>query len=223
MNLQKTLAKDWPALVVLALPFVLIGLFWNQIPEQVAMHWNIRGDVDRWEEKGFNILLLPVLNIGCYLLLLAVPYIDPKRRAESDQKGLRAFRIIAPFFLTGLFLVIFFHWIGVNFDSGKAFCLIMSLTFIAFGNYFQNIRPNYFIGIRTPWTLESEDIWRKTHRLGGKVWVVGGLIMFFSWLVFPRIISMVVFGATALITALIPVAYSFYLYVKHRQTAEPGH
>lgn len=219
MSLQKTLAKDWPALFLLLLPFVLIAMYWNQIPEEIAMHWNSRGEIDRWGEKGFDVFFLPLISLGVYLLMIAIPYIDPKRKSENQQKGLRAFRLIIPLLLTGIFLVVLLQWIGVNFEVGKAIGLVITVFFLIIGNYLQSLRPNYFIGLRTPWTLESEDIWRKTHRLGSKVWVTCSLIMLVVWFFVSQDTFFDIFTAYVFTIALVPAGYSFYLYTKNKQSA----
>ncbi|MBX2819841.1 MAG: SdpI family protein [Rhodothermaceae bacterium] len=213
----KTLIKDWPALLILITPFVLIAAYWNQIPDEIPMHWNINGEVDRWGEKGFDVFFLPLASLGAYLLMLAVPHIDPKRKAKSQQKGIRAFRHIIPFLLTGLFLVIFAQWMGLDFELGKGIGVVLSVFFIAIGNYLQSVKPNYFIGIRTPWTLESEDIWKKTHRLGGRIWMIGGLVLLIASVFFGERLFFWFLSFGVFFFAFVPIGYSFYLYMQSKK------
>ena len=222
MTVRETLAKDWHVLLILLLPFALLLLFWDQIPETVATHWNARGKADDWSEKGFGLFMLPLINLGSYLLLVFVPYIDPKKKTDNQQKALRAFRIIIPVLLTALFLFMLLQWLGYDFNISNAVYLGMSLLFLVMGNYIQAVKPNYFIGIRTPWTLENETIWRKTHRLGGKTWVVGALIMLVLWFFVPSSAYAIVFFVGVLILAFIPIGYSFYLYMKGSGVRGPG-
>jgi uncharacterized membrane protein len=218
MNLRKTLSHDWPILLVLTLPFVLIGIFWDQIPERIPTHWGIDGQPDGWGEKGFDVFILPLTALGAYLLLIFVPYIDPKRKTDNRQKALRAFRLIMPVLLTGIFFIVLLQWIGYAFNFSGMIYLGVTLLYLVFGNYMQSLKPNYFIGIRTPWTLESEEIWRKTHRLGGKVWVIGALVMLVMWFLFDQTAYFMIFMTGTIAIALIPTAYSFYLYVKERKS-----
>ena len=220
MTIRETLAKDWPVLLILAFPFVLIGFVWDQIPEQIAMHWNIRGEVDGWGEKGFDVFFLPLINLGVYLLLLFIPYIDPKRKADHQQKALRAFRFILPVIFTGLFVLMLLQWLGYDFGMNNMVYLAIAFLFLLMGNYLQSLKPNYFIGIRTPWTLENEDIWRKTHRMGGKVWMIVSLILIALWFFVPTASFSTVFFIGVLTIVLIPTGYSFYLYMKGRKPAE---
>lgn len=220
MNLRKTLAHDWPIFLVLLLPFVLIAIFWDQIPERIPTHWGIDGQPDGWGEKGFDVFLVPLITVGVYFLMVFVPYIDPKRKTDNRQKALRAFRFMMPILLTGIFLIMLLQWIGYAFNLSRAIYLAVVLLFLVIGNYMQSLKPNYFIGIRTPWTLESEEIWRKTHRLGGRIWVATALVMLGLWFFLNETAFFVVFITGVIVISLIPVAYSFYLYIKGRKSTE---
>ena len=221
---QKTIAKDWPALCMLAIPFILIAAYWNQIPNEIPMQWKAGGQVSRWGEKGFEVFILPLFAVAVYLLMIAVPYIDPKRKARSEQKSLRAVRFILPLVFTGLFLVIFAQWLGLNFEINKAIGLILAFFFMILGNYMQSLKPNYFIGIKTPWTLENEEIWRRTHRMGGRLWVIGGILLLASWFFIPASYFLWALTGTSLVLGLIPTVYSFYLYLQSNKTktGQPG-
>ena len=108
-------------------------------------------------------------------------------------------------------------WLGYITDTAGALYLGLSILFLVIGNYLPSLKPNYFIGIRTPWTLESEEIWRKTHRLGSRVWVIGSLLMIVLWFFVPSSGYSIVFFVGVLTLALIPTLYSFYLYMQERK------
>ena len=221
-SFQKILVRDWPTLLLLGLPFILLALFWNQIPESVPVHWNINGEPDRWAEKGWEIFFTPVLNVAIYLLLLALPYIDPKRRTESGQKSLRAIRFLVPFLMTGVFLITLMQWLGIEFLIGKSLGLVIVIFFMGMGNYLQSLQPNYFIGIRTPWTLESETNWRKTHRLGGRLWVLLGFALIITWFFVTEQTFLIALVASIIVMSLTPLIYSFYLYMNNRKQEHLG-
>ena len=220
MHTKSLLKTDWPVWILLLLPFVVIAVYWNQLPEELPSHWNAAGEVDDYSRKGFIVFLMPVIAICTYLLLLAVPYIDPKRKTSSGQKALRVFRLVTPLLMLAIFAIIFAKWLGYDFHIGRPLTLSLILLFFILGNYLITVKPNYFIGIRTPWTLESEDIWRKTHRLGGWLWVVCSTLMLIAWFfVDPeRMISL--FVGVVIAMSLIPVGYSFYLYFKDRDALD---
>lgn len=217
MNIRSTLAKDWPVLLLLLLPFALTAYFWNQIPETIPTHWGIDGQADGWSEKGWSVFFLPLVTIGSYLLLVFTPYIDPKRKTDNRQKALRALRVVMPLVLTGIYMVMLLQWIGYTFNVGRAIYLVIAMLFLLIGNYMQALKPNYFIGIRTPWTLESEEIWRKTHRFGGKLWVYGSLVMIALWFILGDTATAPVFLVGILSLAFLPIGYSFYLFMKDRK------
>ncbi len=219
MSKQKSLINDWPIWLVLLLPFVLTIYHWADIPDQIAMHWNGAGEVDRWGEKGWEAFLLPVINVGVYLLLIALPYIDPKKKTDNAQKAMRAFRYILPVFFSGFAVLILYKWLGSDFELTSYIYLSMTALFLLMGNYMQTIKPNYFLGIRTPWTLESEENWRKTHRFGGRLWVAGSLVMLILWFFLPtEKQTNVLFYGTIGMTVVI-LLYSFALYMMERGEA----
>ena len=94
---------------------------------------------------------------------------------------------------------------------------MIGLLFIMMGNYFQTVRPNYFVGIRTPWTLENEQVWKKTHRLGGRIWVAGGISIVLLGLLINSVTAMLIcFFGLILIMVLVPVVYSYMEFRKNR-------
>ncbi len=220
MNLRKTLLKDWPIMLVILLPFVLIAYFWEQIPDKIGMHWGISGEVDRYADKGWEAFFLPLMSIGTYFLLVFVPVIDPKKKTDNRQKALRAFRSFIPIFLSLISIVMLFQWLGYDFSVLGVTYLGISCLFLLFGNYMHTIKPNYFIGIRTPWTLESEENWRKTHQMGSKLWVVGSLIMILLWFALDDSGLGYALFAGILILTITTVGYSFYLYLKERENTQ---
>lgn len=155
MNMRSTLAKDWPVFLLLLLPFALAAYFWDQIPETIPTHWGMDGQPDGWSQKGWSVFFLPLITIGSYLLLVFVPYIDPKQKTDNRQKSLRAMRLVMPLLLTGIFLIMMLQWIGYTFDVGRAIYLCVALLFLIIGNYMQSLKHNYFIGIRTPWRVRK--------------------------------------------------------------------
>ncbi|ATA60365.1 hypothetical protein GS458_1923 [Geobacillus stearothermophilus] len=147
------------------------------LPDQVAIHWNASGEADGFSSKWFGALLLPVLMTVFTFLMAVLPKFDPKK--ESYSRFQKSYRIVnaalACFFLL-LHIVTLAYNLGVPVDVGRLVPIGVGVLFIVLGNYMPKIKPNYFIGIRTPWTLESEAVWNKTHRLGGKVFIAMGIL-----------------------------------------------
>ncbi|MEZ4703392.1 MAG: SdpI family protein [Rhodothermales bacterium] len=219
MKTRELIKTDWPAWLLLALPFVVLAVIWDRLPDELPVHWNARGEIDRYDAKGFSALMIPLIGVGSYLLMLAVPWIDPKRQTDANQKAIRAFRFIFPLLMTSIFGVLCLNWLGYAIDMGQTIFVLIAALFLVIGNFLGAIKPNYFIGIRTPWTLESADIWRKTHRMAGKLWVFGSLVMIAIWFFVPSTAYPTVFIVGVVILTLVPVGYSFYLYMAAKRAA----
>ncbi|MFY0696658.1 MAG: SdpI family protein [Balneola sp.] len=219
MNTSKTLKKEWYVLVILLLPFIASAILWNDLPDQVPVHFNIHGEADDYGPKWMNAIMLPVIGIAVYFLLIFLPAIDPKKRIESTQKPIAAIRIITSVFFVTIYGIVMAITLGYQIDMGNYIFIVVGLLFMVLGNYMNSVKPNYFIGIRTPWTLENPEVWKKTHRLGSKLWIIGGLLFILVPLLFG--ISETVFITLTLFVIAIlvgvPVVYSYIMY-KNNQT-----
>ena len=158
-----------------------MALLWDKFPARIPIHWNIHGRIDGWASKPFGLLMLPVTNLFIYALLAFIQKIDPKLRNTSDDERTHALAVVriirtaAICFFAGIFC--FQMAVALGFAVPMdCFAFNGCLLFlIVAGNYFANLRPNYLVGIRTPWTLENPGTWRATHRLGGRIMVFGSL------------------------------------------------
>jgi uncharacterized membrane protein len=214
------LSRELPVLLLLIIPFVTLPFVWERLPDLVPIHWDMNGEPDRMAEKTTGLLLIPCISVGLYLLFWLIPVIDPKRKVTMQKKPLPALRFLLILLLTLLFFITIGVMMGVDgvFGLGHPIPLGVILVFLAIGNYLPALQPNYFIGIRTPWTLQDADIWRKTHRLGGRLWVIGSLVLFVAWALLPQPVFSKVFLAVVLIVmALIPVLYSLALFLRKKQ------
>lgn len=213
---MKTLKNDWLIAIIIILPLPFIAFYWNQFPEQIPIHFNHSGKPDNYGDKWWSLLLFPVINAAVYLLFRILPYIDPaKRNYALFLSKFRIIQLTIHAFLTFIFFLIAFYALGVHMNMEKVVLYAVMTLFLILGNYMGNIRQNYFIGIRTPWTLANETVWIKTHRLSAKLWVYATLIMMVvvAFLEHPYN----VFIAYVLIIALIPTAYSYILFRKNQQ------
>lgn len=212
---MKRYLKELPLWILIILPYVYLAMVWNQLPEQVPTHFNMEGNPDDWSSRVFLLLIPGGMGLFLYLLLLIIPYLDPKKKIHLMGSRYYNFRIV----LTLFFAILSIYLIHVSregrMENPNILLALIGALFVAMGNYFQTVRPNYFIGIRTPWTLENEEVWRKTHRLGGRLWVVGGLLIIIIALLFNSSLNLTIsFAVVALIMGLVPVVYSFFEYRK---------
>ncbi|WP_421808548.1 SdpI family protein [Flagellimonas sp.] len=210
MNLKKEL----PLIGIVLLPFVYLAYVWNQLPAQVPMHYNIEGEIDRYGNKS-ELILIPIMtSLLIYLIFLAVPYIDPKKQIQKMGGKYDTLKFIITTFMSILALFIIYTAKNQTLTDPDYILLGCGVLFLILGNYFKTLKANYFIGIRTPWTLESESVWKETHKLAGKIWFLGGLLIILSCLILGGKTNFIVFMTITAIMVLVPVLYSYLLFRK---------
>ena len=207
MNL--TLKKELPLIVIVLIPFVYLAAIWNSLPDRVPLHWNIEGEIDRYGSKGellFALFLLPVLTYG---IMLIVPIIDPKKKI--DQMGSKYYwlKTILVTFMSALAIFIIYSVQHESIGDGNMILLAIGVLYVLLGNYFKTIKPNYFIGIRTTWTLEDETVWRNTHRVAGSIWVIGGLLVIVCSLILNSTQNFIAFMTITVVISAIPIIHSY--------------
>lgn len=211
-TIKYALKKEWHNLILLILPFLAIPFVWDQLPAQIPTHWNLQGHVDDYSSKESGMLFIPVLAIFLYLILLYLPKIDPKKRIEIDQKPIPTLRTLVVILLLSVHTWMLAMGMGLELDAVNWLNPGIALSFVVIGNYLRTIKPNYFIGIRLPWTLEDEGNWRETHRLASCVWVTGGLLLLLLFPFLDNSTYSTIIGITVALLVTVPAVYSFYLY-----------
>ena len=212
--MNETVKKEFPIIGIMLVPFFYLGYVWNSLPEKVPIHWNLNGEIDNWGSKYSLIgisFLLPVLT---YVLMLVVPKIDPKNRIESMGGKYRQFKFILVSFMSVLAFVIIYISNNKKLSSPSMIVILVGILFVFMGNYFKVIKQNYFIGIKTPWTLESEEVWKLTHLLAGKLWVIGGIVIVICSLVLPENLNFYFFISITAVISIVPIVYSYLIYKK---------
>jgi uncharacterized membrane protein len=219
MNKMKptSLTKEIITWIIVLVPFVYLGLVWNELPERVPVHFNVKGEADGWAGKTALIGIIFFTTVALNLLLLIIPAIDPKRKLAYMGSKYHQLRFIHVIFMAALSMFIIYNAINQDTFQLNILFILLGGLFVALGNYFQAIKPNYFIGIRTPWTLESETVWRKTHRLGGIIWIASGLMMIVLALFPDSGIRQALFLTTVAIMVVVPVTYSFIEFKKEQR------
>ena len=163
-------------LFIIVAMFIAAALAWSHVPERIPTHWNIRGEVDGYGGRFVGLLLLPLMALGVYLLLRFLPRLDPGyRNYESFAGAYNVIRICILLVLATVFCVTLLAALGYRVDMNAVMATAIGLMFIVLGNVMSKIRPNWFVGVRTPWTLSSKASWNKTHRLAGWLFIVMGV------------------------------------------------
>ena len=207
-----SLKKELPILSIIAIPFLYLAYLWNSLPEKVPIHWNIKGEIDGWGTKDQLILIVLALPVLIYGIFLLVPLIDPKKMLDKMGNKFYQLKFLMVLFMSVLAVFILYNVQHQSLSNMKMLYVLIGFLFVALGNYFQTLKPNYFIGIKTPWTLENETVWKETHKLGGKLWFFGGILMILAVLLLPIETSFVVFIAATSIFAIVPIVYSYTKY-----------
>ena len=204
-----SLKKELPLIAIVLLPFIYLAYLWNDLPNKVPMHWNIKGEIDRYGDKSELIIIPILLPLLVYLIFLVVPKIDPKNKLNTMGSKLQTIKFLLTTFMSILALFIIYTAKNQTFTNTNYIVLLIGLLYLILGNYFKTIKANYFIGIRTPWTLENETVWKETHRLGGKMWFIGGFIIIISSLMFEKQTNFTIFIVITAIITVIPIIYSY--------------
>lgn len=209
--------NELPIIGIVLLPFIYLAFLWNQLPKTIPVHWNINGEIDRYGNKT-ELLLIPILlPLLTYLIFLVIPKIDPKNKLNKMGNKLQNIKFLMTTLMSILALFIIYSTKEQSLTNPNYVILLIGVLYIILGNYFKTIKPNYFIGIKTPWTLESEYIWKETHKLGGILWLLGGiLVIVLSFLLNPKLNNIFFLGITAIIS-IVPIVYSYTLHIKQKK------
>ena len=203
---------------IILLP-ILVGLIlWNALPESLTTHWGADGNADGWSSKAFAVFVLPFLILISHWICVLVTAADPKNK-NQNKKAIGIVFWICP--IISLFVngIVYGTAFGMEFSMELFMPALFGLMFIVLGNYLPKFKQNYTLGIKVPWTLANEENWNKTHRLGGKLWVIGGLILIAS-IFFPEDIMVTTLVVVIAILAIVPIVYSYCLYRKQMKNGE---
>jgi uncharacterized membrane protein len=208
------------SLLVVAVMLLLSFYAWSQLPadSQIPIHWNVRGEVDRYGGPFEGLFVMPLIMSGVVALFYCLPWLDP--RGENIRRSGKAYRalwlVMLLFFLT-IHSITILSVLGTPINMSRTILPALGLLFVVLGNYMGKIRRNYMMGIRTPWTLDNEVVWDKTHRLGGKLFVVSGVLTAFAGLLLQPTWGFVVLGVSMTITILYTFGYSYWLWRQEKQ------
>lgn len=190
---------------------------YGYLPDTIPLHWNIQGEVDRIGGKN-NVFMTALLPLVLYMLMMLFPKIDPKKKSyEKHQKAYGVTVGLIVTFLIAIHWVTIFVSLGANLDVSTVVSIGMGIMFIVIGNFMSQIRQNYFFGIRTPWTLANENVWKKTHRVGGYGFIaIGAAFILSAFLKSSMLKFIIVVGGTIGFTLYICV-YSYFAFKKETE------
>ena len=211
---------DLLVLLLLAVPFVYLYFAYSTLPEQVPIHWGLDGRPNDWSEKNrvwLTMLFMSLIALGNYLLFRFMSKIDPKKKVGLSQSIFDKIALVVVVFIVLLNMMMLYSANTAAIEIDRLVPVLVALVLAFIGNLMNNLKPNYFLGIRTPWTLEDESIWIKTHRLASKIWFAGGLLAALLVALLSQPLGTTIFVGMVIIMALVPVVYSFILFKQSKK------
>lgn len=214
--MKKNLSFELFYLILALLPVAYQAYVYPQLPDTVALHYGPSGQPDAFGPKAqlwlpVGILSVTTLLVG--LLLRFLPQIDPKRNLAQSTKMLSNIRLLVSIFMSAIGLFVVHSAVRQSAEALTEFMPFAMLVLMAFlGNSMINIKPNYFAGIRTPWTLESETVWRQTHQFGGRLMFWGSMALLPVLFLFSPSVRLFVAVGAIMLFAMVSVVYSYLVF-----------
>lgn len=192
---------------------IAIGLIlWNDLPQQIATHWGMNGEPDGYSSKAFVVFGLPLILLAIqWFCAVGTTKFDPKAK-DISPKMMSVVLWIIPVISIVLSSFSYLVALGKEIRVALVVNILMGAMFIVIGNYLPKCKQSYTMGIKLPWTLESEENWNKTHRFAGVLWFIGGIVILATAIFESLIISFTI----TILMAIVPTVYSYLLYKKNK-------
>lgn len=208
--------KDWPLWVLMGMLLAAAVIIYPQLPEQMPRHWNFKGEIDAYWGRTAGVFAPLAATFVIYMLLVFLPYLDPKKENYARFAGAYTFvRWLLVVFLSLIYIISILAAMGYDLPISLLVKAMVAVLLMLIGNFMGQFRHNYFVGIRTPWTLADEVVWQKTHRLGAKVWVMGGFICLLAAFM-DNAWGLGLFIVSIIVMVIWPVVYSYLVFRKLR-------
>ncbi len=203
--------------VVILLPIVFGLVMWDHLPERIATHWGVDGEPDGWSGRGMAVFGLPLFLLAMHWLCTFFTSLDPKNNKDQNPKPMAMVLWLIPALSLVVNATTYAIAFGLQWRVEMIMPLLMGLLFIIIGNYMPKCRQNHTLGIRLPWTLDSEENWNATHRFVGRVWVIGGVAVAVCALI-PLAAMVWVMLVLIFVLVTVPCVYSYQYYKNHSES-----
>lgn len=210
--------RKWIPTLLVVVATVASVLAYPGLDERVPTHWNMSGEVDGWSSRFSVAWLIPLVMAGMVVLFRVLPHIDP-RRANYEKFSLAYDTIVVVImaFMLGMHLLLLATGSGYQLPVARIVPAAVGVMFITLGLLLPKAHPNWFVGIRTPWTLSSDLSWERTHRLGGTLFMLSGALAILSAVAFPHRSAWVLVGS-GVGSVVILFAYSFVVWKQDKDS-----
>ena len=200
-------------IAIILLSFAVGIYYYPQMPDRIASHWNAQGQVDGYMSKFWGLFLMPIISLGLLLLFILIPGIDPLRsNIQQFRKYFDGFVVLIMVFLFYLYLLTIFWNTGSRFNIIAFLSPAFAILFYYSGILIENTKRNWFIGIRTPWTLSSDRVWDRTHKIAGKLFKIAGMVALAA--IFFETAAIFFIIVPVIIISIYAIAYSYFEYQK---------
>jgi uncharacterized membrane protein len=203
--------------ILVAIAFVAGIALWGRLPDPMPAHWNAAGEIDGYMSKFWGVFLMPIITIGLVGLFMAIPHIDPlKANIAQFRDVFNLFIVFFTAYMLYIFALTIAAALGYQFNMTYFILPPVGLLFIGAGYLMKKAKRNFFIGIRTPWTLSNDEVWDKTHQMGSKLFIAGGVVTVLC--AFLGETGIWVMLVAMMIAAFVPMIYSYILFAQIEKT-----
>ncbi|MGK2934690.1 MAG: SdpI family protein [Gemmatimonadaceae bacterium] len=204
--------RKWIPPAIIAVAFIASAAVYSDLPARVPSHWNVAGEIDGWMNKEWGAFVMPLTLVGLLAMLHVLPRIDPRGANYSKFRStFESVMITTMAFLLAVHLTMLAIALGKDVSMTRVIPLGIGLLLIVLGNLMPRTRSNWFVGIRTPWTLSNDRVWERTHRLGGRLMVAAGALVMLAG-IFAPLRSALVLIASAVTVSVVVFAYSYVIW-----------
>jgi uncharacterized membrane protein len=205
----------------LIITFAITIVVYPTAPDRIASHWNAAGEVDGYLSKFWGLFLIPFIMTGFVALLAVLPRIDPyKESYDKFRNYYEGFILLFVLFMLAIQVQIILWSFGYEISPNLTFPILIGMLFIYLGFLIGHAEQNSFVGIRTPWTLSSKTVWKKTHEIGGKLFIIAGVVSCVGIVAGPYALWFVLVPILAV--AVFTVVYSYSEYQKEMKNQDNG-
>jgi uncharacterized membrane protein len=211
--------RKWISLLIVVAAVVASAVAYPNLPTTIATHWDMLGRPNGWSSRVWGGWVMPIVLLATYALMRALPAIDPRGSNYAKFDGAFEGIIVSiMLFMLGLHIIILRAALGYPVAMQRVVPVGIGVLFVVIGNLLPRARPNWFVGIRTPWTLSSDRVWEKTHRIGGHVFVAGGILIVLGALAMQQWAHIVLIAVILACTATVLV-YSYIEWKREQSLA----
>ena len=204
--------------IIILVPIIIGLILWNKLPDKLPTHWNSAGEVDGWSSKAFAVFGLPGFLFAVHWVCLLASSVDPKKQ-NIEGKVLNIVFWICPIISVLGAVLIYGTVFGMEIRVEKIMPVLIGILFIVIGNYLPKCKQSYTMGIKLPWTLNDEENWNRTHRLGGKLWVACGVVIILSMFL-PNKFMVAIFLSVVAVAVFVPSVYSYLIFREKEKRGE---